>query len=77
MIKVTIVAPVITFILISGCSEGPVEIILPEVNDENCRHENVMKIEQEELRQRFASMCLRRNPFQFTEKPKKWGPNDL
>lgn len=62
---------------LAACSEQPEEFTMPEVNNENCRHENVMKMEPKELRQKFASLCLRRNAIQSSDKPKTWGPGDI
>jgi entry exclusion lipoprotein TrbK len=45
---------------------------MPVVNDENCKPENIAKIEDKALQKRFAGKCLRRGPsFQTTEK-KEW-----
>jgi entry exclusion lipoprotein TrbK len=62
---------------LAACSEQPEEFTMPEVNNKNCLHENVMKMKPEELRQKFTSLCLRRNTIQPSDKPKTWGPSDL
>lgn len=48
----------------SGCSKADRQPKLPALNDENCKHENLVKIPDKAARQEFASMCLRRNKFE-------------
>jgi entry exclusion lipoprotein TrbK len=52
--------------LLSGCSpdapEKPKEA-MPVVNDENCKLENIKKIQDENVRQTFADACARRGGF--------------
>ena len=43
-------------LLLTGCFDEK----MPEVNDINCQHENILKIEDKEMQQEFASKCLRR-----------------
>uniref|UniRef100_UPI003AF5DA6A entry exclusion lipoprotein TrbK n=5 Tax=Thiolapillus sp. TaxID=2017437 RepID=UPI003AF5DA6A len=62
---------------LAACSERPETVTMPKVNNENCRHENVMKMEPEALRQKFASLCLRRSTIKPSDKPKTWGPGDI
>ena len=44
---------------------------MPEVNDENCKLENIQKIEEKGMQQEFAGKCARRGTFKPSE-PKKW-----
>ncbi|WP_419591186.1 entry exclusion lipoprotein TrbK [Thiolapillus sp.] len=62
---------------LAACSERPETVTMPKVNNENCRHENVMKMEPEALRQKFASLCFRRSAIKPSDKPKTWGPGDI
>jgi entry exclusion lipoprotein TrbK len=55
-------------LILVGCDSPST---LPEVNDVNCRLENVKKISDEEARKRFASMCFRRGTFKPSE-PRYW-----
>lgn len=54
----------LALIVSAGCSkqDEPIKInrITPEVNDENCKPENIAKISDPQDRQAFASACLRR-----------------
>lgn len=43
--------------LIGGCFDAE----LPEVNDTNCKLENIKKIEDRALQKEFSSKCLRRS----------------
>lgn len=45
-----------------GCGEKTIED-LPEVNDENCKHENILKIKNKKLQQEYSGLCLRRSSF--------------
>ena len=71
--------PLIALILmLSACfdSQSTEDYELPEVNDENCKTENIMKIENIEKRQEMGSACFRRtdkpNPITGNGKPKSW-----
>ncbi len=58
--------------LINGCTieEPPANTVeMPEVNDENCKQENILKIENKEIREKFVGLCLRRGD--FVPSPKK------
>lgn len=61
--------------LAAGCSQKPAAT-MPEVNDENCKTENVLKIEDKAMRQEFVSKCIRRDTplsrAQVDSKPKSW-----
>lgn len=41
---------------LSGCFDEK----MPEVNDINCQHGNILKIEDTTMQQEFTSKCLRR-----------------
>ncbi len=56
--------------LISACSPETPKKEMPAVNDENCKWENMLKIEDKGMREQFASACARRGPG-FTPSPKK------
>lgn len=53
--------------LLSGCSqdapEEPRKEEMPVVSDENCKFENIKKIQDEKVRQTFADACARRGGF--------------
>jgi entry exclusion lipoprotein TrbK len=59
--------------LVSACSPDiPKTKEAPIVNDENCKPENIAKVDDEATRKQFASACLRRGPdFKASEK-KAW-----
>lgn len=57
-----------------GCSnneEPPKQEVKLEVNDENCKLENIQKIEDKRAREEFAGLCFRRGTFVPSEK-KSW-----
>ena len=56
--------------LISACSPETPKKEMPVVNDENCKWENMVKIEDKASREQFASACARRGPG-FKPSPKK------
>ena len=47
----------------SGCEAKPAAQIMPEVNDENCKSENIAKILDKPTQQEFAGKCVRRGEF--------------
>lgn len=53
----------LTAALFGGCSPESSQKEMPVVNDENCKQENIAKIEDKDMRQQFTSMCLRRSNF--------------
>lgn len=57
--------------LSAGCDNKPALQAMPEVNDENCKLENIQKIEEKGMQQEFAGKCARRGTFKPSE-PKKW-----
>ncbi|MCK0505355.1 entry exclusion lipoprotein TrbK [Aromatoleum anaerobium] len=56
--------------LLAGCDNKPAAQDLPEVNDENCRPENIAKLDKG-VQQAFSSQCLRRGAFKPSEQ-KTW-----
>ena len=52
----------------SACSPRAPKVELPIVNDENCKFENIKKIEDKDIREEFASMCIRRGSFKPSPK---------
>ncbi len=50
--------------LVAGCSRKPLE-----VNEENCKIENVQKIEDKEMRQEFGGRCFMRGGGTFQRSP--------
>jgi len=67
-----VIAISIAFFIINSTKETE-PVAMPELNDENCRHENVMKIPDKEVRQEFSSLCLRLGGAGFKPStPIKW-----
>ena len=56
--------------LLAGCEKKPEPVTLPEVNAENCKPENIAKIEDKGVQQAFSSLCLRRGG-DFKPSPKR------
>jgi entry exclusion lipoprotein TrbK len=44
--------------------------VMPNVNDENCKTENISMIEDKEMRQEFVSKCLRRGELEHSNEIK-------
>lgn len=63
-------ALVVVMLTLSGCDSPAPEVALPEVNDENCKHENIVKLDKS-VQKEFSSLCLRRGDF-VPSKPKTW-----
>ena len=64
----------ILIVIAGGCSnneEPPKQAVKLEVNDENCKFENIKKIEDKPAREEFAGLCFRRGTFVPSEK-KAW-----
>ena len=59
-------------ILISACSpevpSTPKMSVLPDINDENCKTENIATIEDKVVMEKFADLCIRRNTFKPSPK---------
>ena len=56
--------------LLAGCDNRPAVQALPEVNEENCRPENIAKLDKD-VQQELSSQCLRRGSFKPSEQ-KTW-----
>ncbi len=72
--KVTQAVPVVLAALVAamvaGCDNKPATSVMPEVNDENCKQENIERIKDPGTQQVFASKCLRRGG-EFKPSPKR------
>jgi entry exclusion lipoprotein TrbK len=60
----------LTAALLAGCEKKPEPVMLPEVSTENCKPENIAKLDQR-VQQAFSSQCLRAGSFKPSE-PKTW-----
>lgn len=60
---VSLVVAALLLGLIGGCSPDPSTTEMPVVNDQNCDVQNIKKIEDKAMRQRFAGQCARRGGF--------------
>ena len=56
--------------LLAGCEKKPEPVTLPEVNAENCKPENIAKLDKS-VQEAFSSQCLRAGSFKPSE-PKSW-----
>ncbi len=56
--------------LVTGCDNQSATSAMPEVNDENCKPENIAKIGDKGTQQAFSSLCLRRSG-DFKPSPKR------
>lgn len=66
-----IVAQLFAMFLLVGCEQKAETTTMPELTAENCKPDNVEKIEPAEIREQFSSMCLRAGSFE-PSKPKVW-----
>lgn len=55
----------------SGCDNQPALQAMPEVNNENCKLENIQRIDNKDTQKEFAGKCSRRGTFKPSE-PKQW-----
>ena len=53
---------VLAAVWVNGCSPNETKKQLPAVNDENCKRENLLKIEDMAAREQLVSRCLEREP---------------
>ena len=58
--KTLLSAAVLALVLVTACSPNETKKPLPAVNDENCKAENLKRMEDKETRQELASLCIRR-----------------
>lgn len=65
-------------VLLSSCSSETEseQITLPEVNDFNCKYEQIIKLKTKEIQQEFSSLCLRRSSSSSSSN-KSWGDTDF
>ena len=56
---------------VTACSPNETQKQLPAVNDENCKTENLQKMDDKEMRQELASLCIRRGTFKASPK-REW-----
>lgn len=56
---------------VSGCDKKPAAGTLPDVNDENCKLENIKRIKDKGMQQEFAGKCARRGGSTRSE-PRTW-----
>lgn len=68
---------IVALVLCGGCSKEPSTDALPVVNAENCKKENIERIQPKSAREEFSSKCLRMHNFAPSDNPKSWGPGDL
>ena len=66
-----ILATALAVVLIAGCDSKPAMPTMPEVNDENCKTENIAKIQDKGMQQEFSGKCLRRGTFKPST-PRAW-----
>ena len=64
-------AAAFALLLMTACSPNESKKQLPAVNDENCKDENLKKMEDKEARQELASLCIRRGTFKPSTK-REW-----
>ena len=60
-----------TAALLGACTPETTTKEVPTVNDENCKPENIAKIEDKTMREQFSADCLRRAPGGFKASEKK------
>lgn len=58
-------------ILLTGCDWITGEVPLPEVNEENCKPENVNRVRDVEARNKFINKCVLRSTVK-PSKPRGW-----
>ena len=61
---------VVLMLSVLSISAAAIEIQLPEVTEENCKHENIKQL-PEHIQHEFSALCLRRGQFVPSE-PKAW-----
>ena len=66
----SLVVAALVAVMVAGCDNKPATSVMPEVNDENCKHENIASIKDRGTQQAFSSMCLRRGG-EFKPSPKR------
>jgi entry exclusion lipoprotein TrbK len=56
---------------VAACAPNETKKQLPPVNDENCKTENLQRMQDKEMRQELASLCIRRGTFKPSSK-REW-----
>lgn len=61
-------------VVVTACDNRPPKPVLPQVNDMNCQMAEIMKIEDQGMREEFAGLCSRRSvgSIEPTKKPANW-----
>ena len=68
--KKLVSAAALAFVWVTACSPNETKRQLPAVNDENCRTENLEKMDKE-TRQELAALCIRRGTSKASPK-REW-----
>lgn len=66
----TLVLAATLALMLAGCDSPPTPETMPQVNEENCKQENIARIKDLGTQQAFASMCVRRGG-EFKPSPKR------
>ncbi|HSD83143.1 MAG TPA: entry exclusion lipoprotein TrbK [Anaerolineae bacterium] len=69
--SLTLIVITIMAILTVGCDSKP-EQVTAEVNDENCKPENIARLKGKAAQQAFSSLCLRRGGTSKPSQYKEW-----
>lgn len=78
MKRITILsAAALVAALLAGCDNKPAPQAAPEVNDENCKPENIRKIADPELQRTFADTCFLRGGSFHPSSGRIWKPGTL
>lgn len=67
----TLALAALVAVLAAACGPKPEPQTMPEVNDENCKPENVQKLADKAMQQDFSSACLHRGAFKPSA-ARKW-----
>lgn len=63
-------------VLLAGCKDELAQAAMPKVNDENCKLENIKKIEDRAIREKFSGLCLRAGDFKPSDE-RSWEPGTM
>ena len=69
--KAILVSIAMVATLVAGCDSQPATSVMPEVNDENCKDENIGKIRDKGTQRAFADLCFTRGDFKPSPK-REW-----
>lgn len=67
----SLIALTLAIACMTACSPNETKKQLPAVNDENCKTENLKRMQDKEMRQELASLCIRRGTFNPSSK-REW-----